>query len=424
MPHQEMTSLYYGRDMQDVIFKPMNSLSRFSKDWVAHPLSMFNKTQMARLTVAQLELAERLTNRYNKPDWRFKTITARDGTVYKIDPHIVLRKSFCNLVHFKREMIDTTPKRNKRRRENLPKVLIVAPYSGHYATLLRDTVSAMLIDHDVYVTDWDNARDVPIYKGLFTLDTYIDYLLEFVKTLDTDLHVMAVCQPAVPVIALTALLASDNSSHQPKSVTLIGGPIDARRADTGMSQLSQKHSIEWFERVVVGYVPHYYPGALRRVVPGFIMLAGFMYLNLDKHVLAPQEFFNHLIQGDAESAHVHRAFYDEYRSVLDLPADYFLDSVQAVFQEHLLPRGLMRWRDEMIDLKAIHKTALMTIEGGRDDISGVGPTYAAQDLCTNIPAQNRCHHLQPEVGHYGVFNGRRWRDIIQPKIADFIRAHQ
>lgn len=411
----EMTSMYYGRDIHDVMVSPLNALSKYSNQLFLQPLLLDTHTAQGKFASAHLEITERLTNRYEKPRWRITTITEKNGTISKIVPKIIMSKNFCNLVHFERE---TTP------RKNLPKVLIVAPYSGHYATLCRDTVATMLKDHDVYITDWDNARDIPIYKGRFSLDDYIGYLMDFVKPFQGNLHIIAVCQAAIPVMAMAALLASANSPDQPKTLTLMGGAIDARCTSTEMSELARRHSLEWFEQRVIGHVPYYYPGAFRRVVPGFAMLAGFLYLNLEKHVLAPHDFFNHLIVGDHSSAQAHKEFYDEYRSVLDLPADYFLDSIYATFKEHLLPRGLLKWKGEKVDLKAIHKSALMTIEGERDDISGVGPTFATHALCSRIPAENHRHLLQKGVGHYGVFNGRRWREEIQPKIAEFIAKYR
>lgn len=422
--HREMTSLYYGHDAREMILQPLNLLSRASQELFAHPMSPFQWSPLGKIASANFQIAERLTHRYAKPEWGIDQVTSSDDFVYRITPTTLLQKDFCNLVHFKRENMIADAGKGKRKPKDFPKLLIVAPYSGHYATLLRDTVRAMLVDHDVYITDWDNARDVPVYKGTFTLEEYIEYLMEFVQFINDDLHMIAVCQPAVPVLAMTALLAQAKSPHQPKSITLMGGPIDTRRAPTAINKLSKERPLEWFEKHIVGRVPYYYAGSFRRVIPGFIILAGFMNLNLERHAKAPRTLFNHLVKGDADSADSHMSFYDEYRSVLDLPADYYLDSVRTAFQEHLLPRGLMTWKGQRVDTKAIEKTALMTVEGERDDISGVGQTAAAHDICPNIPKNKKVHHLQAEVGHYGVFNGGRWRKFIAPRITAFIEKNR
>jgi poly(3-hydroxybutyrate) depolymerase len=417
--HKDATSLYYGRDMRDIVVKPIHTLSQLSEEIFSHPLSLLSYTSMGKVASANLALTARLTKRFSKPRWGIDTVTSKDGSVYKITPRTVLYKNFCQLLYLRREKIMDGKTRHGAP-EKVRKVLIIAPYSGHHATLLRDTVAKMLEEHEVYVTDWDNARDVPLYKGTFHLSHYIDYLMSFMRLLGSDLHVVAVCQAAVPALAAVALLSDDNSLFQPLSLTLIGGPIDTSKAQTPMVQLAQEKPIEWFEHSVVGQVPVYYQGAWRRVVPGFVILAGFMYPHFEKHMIASHEFFNHLILGDEESAKAHRTFYDEYRSVLDLPADYFLDTVKCIFRDNQMARGTLRWHGEKVNLKAIRKTALMTIEGGKDDISGVGPTRAAHDLCTRIPIKKRGHYLSRGVGHYGVFNGRRWRQHIYPRLASFI----
>ena len=300
-------------------------------------------------------------------------------------------------------------------------MLVVAPLSGHFATLLRDTARGLLAEHDVYITDWQDARQVPAGRGPFTLDDYIDTLLDFLERLGPDVHLVAVCQPSVPALAATALLAAAGKDT-PRSLVLMGGPIDTRVGVTKVNEFAGSHSRRWFERMLIQTVPPPYPGFGRRVYPGFMQLSGFMGMNLDRHVGAHLRMFEHLVAGDGESAEAHRRFYDEYLAVMDMPAEYFLETVERVFQEHHLPRGLFTHRDAPVDTAAIRDTALMTVEGERDDISGVGQTEAAHRLCPNVQAERRRHRLQAGVGHYGIFNGRRWRKEILPDVADFIRT--
>ena len=324
-------------------------------------------------------------------------------------------KPFCELINFKRALPVGDSK-------NDPKVLVVAPMSGHYATLLRGTVQAMLPEHDVYVTDWIDARDVPIYQGTFDLDDFIDYVIEFIEFLGPRTHVIAVCQPAVPVLAATALMASRDHPAQPASVTLMGGPIDTRRNPTVVNDLAATRPIEWFEQNVISMVPFPNAGMMRRVYPGFIQLTGFMTMNLDRHRKAHWDLFENLVKGDCDSVAQHRKFYDEYLAVMDLPAEFYLQTVQTAFQDHALPNGEMRHRGELVDCSAIRQTALMTVEGENDDICGLGQTQAAHDLCVNVPEDEHFHYVQPGVGHYGVFNGTRWRTEIQPRIREMIRT--
>lgn len=423
--YHEMTNLYYQRDMRDFSVLPVNMISNLARIATTSPLSPYNHTQTGRAFSASFEIAERITRRYRKPSFDINVSTSSTGRVYDIKEEVIDKKPFCRLIHFAREEIlsEFSGSKHQKKEKAFPKVLIATPYSGHYATLLRDTVSAMLKDHDVYITDWENARDVPLTEGAFTLEDYIQYLIDFVRFLGTDLHILAVCQPAVPVLAMTALMASHKDSHQPKSMTLMGGPIDTRKNPTKANKLAQEKPLEWFKRSVIARVPHYYTGAFRRVVPGFLMLSGFMSMNLERHISSQRELFNNLIVGDEDSAEAHRRFYDEYRSVLDLPADYYLDSVHLAFQTHALPKGEMTWRGELVDTKAIEKTALLTVEGERDDISGIGQTKAAHDITPNLSSDKKQHYEQKKVGHYGVFNGRRWREHIVPVITDFIQKH-
>jgi poly(3-hydroxybutyrate) depolymerase len=302
-------------------------------------------------------------------------------------------------------------------------VLIVAPMSGHYATLLRGTVEALLPNHDVYITDWADARMVPITEGRFDLDDYIDYVISILHFLGGDAHVIAVCQPSVPVLAAVARMEATEDPYVPHSMVLMGGPIDTRVNPTGVNKLAEARGMPWFRRNVITRVPFPHPGAMRDVYPGFLQLHGFVSMNLDRHIEAHRNLFHHLVQGDGDSAQKHREFYDEYLAVMDLAAEYYLQTVDTVFVRHALPKGNMRHRDEPVQLSAIRRVALMTVEGEHDDISGVGQTEAAHHLLDQLPDRLKAHWLQPGVGHYGVFNGSRFRSEIAPRIADFMLSH-
>jgi poly(3-hydroxybutyrate) depolymerase len=291
--------------------------------------------------------------------------------------------------------------------------------SGHYATLLRGTVEAFLPTHEVYITDWANARSVSLAAGGFDLDDYIDYLREMLALVGPGAHTIGVCQPAVPLIAAVALMEAENDASLPASMTLMGGPIDTRRSPTAVNLLAERRGVEWFRDNCLNVVPFPHTGFGRVVYPGFLQLSGFMAMNLDRHVSAHVDMFNNLVSGDGDSAEKHREFYDEYMAVMDLAAEYYMQTIETVFVEHSLPKGEMKHRGALVDLKAIRRCALMTVEGENDDISGVGQTYAAQELCSNIPADLKVHYLQKDVGHYGVFNGSRFRALIAPRIVDF-----
>ncbi len=323
---------------------------------------------------------------------------------------VALDKPFCRLVHF----------RQREARER--KVLVVAPLSGHHATLVRDTVRALLAEHDVWVSDWVDARRVPLSAGRFHLADYVDYVRDWITLLSPDLHIVSVCQPTVPVLAAVSLMASSREA-QPRTMTMMGGPIDARRSPTAVNNLAQKKPFSWFEQNLIHRVPPKYPGYMRRVYPGFLQHLGFVAMNPDRHVSAHWDYYRHLVEGDGDSAEAHRRFYDEYNAVLDLPAEYYLDTVKTVFQDFALPKGRMFVREERVRPQAIRGTALLTVEGERDDISGNGQTEAAHALCLNIPRERREHFLAPGVGHYGIFSGRRWRELIYPRVRDFIRRH-
>jgi poly(3-hydroxybutyrate) depolymerase len=375
-----------------------------------NPLVPASYTQFGRAVAAGAELLERTTRRFDKPEFGLST-TIVDGTPAVVSEVTVVAKPFCNLIRFERSV----------RRDDDPKVLLVAPMSGHHATLLRGTVEALLPEHDVYVTDWVDARKVPLARGGFGLDDYIDYVMSFLHHLGPEANVIAVCQPAVPVLAAVSLMAQSGDPDQPRSMVLMGGPIDTTAAPTVVTRLAETRPLSWFENNVISTVPIYYPGGLRQVYPGFVQLTGFMSMNLDRHVGEHLRLFQHLVRGDGESAEQHRKFYDEYLSVMDLPAEFYLETVGTVFLEHALPKGTLRWRGHLVEPQAIRRTALMTVEGELDDISAPGQTRAAHRLCSGLKAEQRVDYLQQGVGHYGIFNGRRWREKIMPRVRSFIR---
>ncbi len=378
------------------------------------PFNVFGMTPVGRNMAAGCEVFERMTKRYDKPEFRLPE-TRINNMAIPIEEETVLSKPFCDLLHFKRDTTSVGPRHD-------PKVLIVAPMSGHYATLLRGTVEAMLPDHDTYITDWADARDVPLAEGEFSLNTFIDYVIEFVQLLGPNVHVIAVCQPAVPVLAATAVMAADDLPNQPASLTLMGGPIDTRRNPTVVNNLAEDRPIEWFENNVISTVPFPNAGMMRRVYPGFVQLTGFMTMNLDRHREAHVDLFSNLVKGDCDSVEQHKKFYDEYLAVMDLSAEFYLQTVEEAFKNHTLPDGRMRHDNKPVNCAKISKTALMTIEGEHDDVCGLGQTEAAHDLTPNIPDDEHYHYVQPGVGHYGIFNGRRWRTEIQPRIREMIRT--
>jgi len=394
---------------------PARFVARAAQHIISHPLNLASYTTYGRAAAAAFELFERSTRRYKKPSFGITAIGGarqEDGVTEKV----IATLPFCRLLHFERD--------GAQKSAPLPKVLVVAPMSGHHASLLRGTVEALLADHAVYVTDWLDARMVPLAKGGFGLADYIDYILDFMRMLGPDLHVLAVCQPSPPVLAAVALLAAGKERAQPLSMTLMGGPVDTRINPTAVNRFATRYPLGWFERSLIHEVPPYYPGALRRVYPGLLQLSGFIAMNSERHFRSHLDFFNHLVDGDGDGAAQHRRFYDEYLSVMDLSADFYLQSLKEVFQDHSLPRGVFRHRGQRIDPAAIEKTALMTVEGALDDISGLGQTKAAHDLCRRIPSAKRRHHEQAGVGHYGIFNGSKWRAEIYPEVRAFIRAAQ
>ena len=403
--------LYHLHDLHYALMTPMRVGAELTMSLFKNPASPLSHFPMGKMVGASAELVHRMTRRYGKPEFGIHT-TMIEGKEVVINEVTAMTKPFCDLIHFERA---------KKRKD--PKLLIVAPLSGHYATLLRGTVEALVPNHDVYITDWKDARIVPLSDGTFGLEDYIQYVMDFIERLGPDVHVLAVCQPAVPVLAAVSLLAARNDKNQPLSMTLMGGPIDARKADTEVTKLAAERPLSWFEQNVVATVPPYYPGAFRRVYPGFIQLTGFMQMNLDRHIGEHIKLYEHLITGDGDSAEAHRKFYDEYLAVIDLPAKFYLETVEEVFQKFSLPKEEMMFKGERVQPSLIKKTALLAVEGEMDDISAVGQTKAAMDICSGLNEDQKEYYLQEDVGHYGIFNGRRWRSYIMPRVRDFIRKH-
>lgn len=403
--------LYHLREMQHAGMTPLNIMAEAGKAFYRNPLLPFNYTHAGRQAAAASELLERITRQYGKPSFGLNA-TQVNGKHVAVQEEILDERSFCRLIHFAR---DTKVKS--------PKLLIVAPMSGHHATLLRGTVEALLPFADVYITDWLDAREVPVSAGKFDLEDYIAYTMDYMRMLGPDLHVMAVCQPSVPVFAATALMNEAKDPLSPRSMILIGGPIDTREAPTKVNLSAKDHSLDWFASHVIARVPFNHPGFMRQVYPGFVQLMSFMSLNLDRHIESHLQFFDHLVEGDGEGAAAHKKFYDEYLSVIDLPAEFYLQCIDVVFQRHLLPKGQLIYRDRKVHPAAVTQTALLCLEGELDDISGVGQTRAAMDITTNLPSSKKKYHLEKNVGHYGIFNGRKYRANVVPIIVDFMKEH-
>jgi len=409
--------LYQLHEMNRTLLNPLIQWAEASSKLFTNPVSPFAHTPFAQRIAAGYELVYRLGKDYEKPQFGITTAEV-NGQSVTISEEVVMEKPFCKLLHFRKNLgakaSSSLP---------LPKVLLVAPLSGHHATLLRDTVRGLLNNHDVYITDWTDARMVPLEKGAFHLHDYIYYVQDFIRFLGADLNVISVCQPTVPVLAAISLLASDNEPNLPKTMVMMGGPIDPRKSPTQVNDLATDKPHSWFENTVIYGVPPNYPGYGRQVYPGFLQHAGFVAMNPRRHAESHWEFYLHLRRGDNESAEEHRKFYDEYNAVLDMPAEYYLETIKTVFQDFALPKGTWKVEGKPVRPQDIKTVALLTIEGELDDISGSGQTSAAHDLCSQIPAQKKQHFTAPKCGHYGIFSGRRWREIIAPKIGEFIRAH-
>ena len=411
--------LYHLHEFQRSLLSPLVYFAEAgAKMWNAKG-GLLSQVPGAQRIAAGYELFYRLGKDYEKPEFGIRSIKAHGHEVPVVE-YRALAKPFCNLIRFKRFSDDP---RTVEDLKDDPVVLVVAPLSGHHATLLRDTVRTLLQDHKVYITDWVDARMVPVSEGAFRLDDYVAYIQEFIRHIGAkNLHVISVCQPTVPVLAAISLLASAGETT-PRSMTMMGGPIDTRRSPTQVNDLATTKPLSWFQTNVIHDVPPNYPGHGRRVYPGFLQHAGFIAMNPSRHLSSHWDFYEDLLKGDLDDAESHRKFYDEYNAVLDMPAEYYLDTITTVFQQHLLPRGLWDIGGERVRPADISTTALFTIEGELDDISGLGQTEAAQGLCTGIATADKRHLTVKGAGHYGIFSGRRWRDVVYPDVRDFIAAH-
>ncbi len=419
--------LYQIYETQRSLMEPFADFAQAASKLYSNPLSPFSQAPFAQRMSAGYDLLYRLGKDYEKPAFGITTVDV-DGVAVAIHERVEVDKPFCELRRFKRFSDDPA---TLAALKGQPVVLIVAPLSGHYATLLRDTVRTMLKDHKVYITDWKNARLVPLADGEFHLDDYVNYVQEFIRHLQGiygHCHVVSVCQPTVPVLAAVSLMASRGEAT-PLTMTMMGGPIDARKSPTAVNNLATQRSFEWFENNVIYRVPDNFPGAGRRVYPGFLQHTGFVAMNPDRHASSHYDYFKNLIKGDDASAEAHRKFYDEYNAVLDMDADYYLETIRTVFQEYNLVHGTWDVRSpegelERVRPQDIKTSALLTVEGELDDISGSGQTRAAHDLCTGIQGSEQ-HHLEVKgAGHYGIFSGRRWREVVYPQVRDFIRNHE
>ncbi|MBU2605531.1 MAG: polyhydroxyalkanoate depolymerase [Alphaproteobacteria bacterium] len=412
--------LYSLVEMNRVAMAPMRLAAKAGRAALLSPLNPLGKTEYGKSLAAFADVFESSTRYYGKPEWRIDTVRVNSASI-PVTPTVAWRSPWCTLLHFKKDP-DQLAAVRKPGSPPLPRMLIVAPLSGHYASLLRGTVEAFLPHHDVYITDWSDARMAPVWQGRFDLDDYIDHIRKMLTQIGGGAHVLGVCQPGPPVLAALSMMAEDDDPARPASMTFMGSPIDARRSPTVPNELAEERSFAWFEENMIHTVPGPYPGVMRRVYPGFVQLASFMNMNWGRHVDAQWKFFNHLVEGDGDGSDKHREFYDEYLSVLDLTEEFYLQTIQRVFQEHHLARGIYKYRGtRLVKPQAIRDIALMTVEGELDDISGIGQTQAAHDLCTNIPEAIKADYVQPGVGHYGVFNGARFRTEIVPRVTQFTR---
>ncbi|MBJ7309672.1 polyhydroxyalkanoate depolymerase [Rugamonas sp. CCM 8940] len=409
--------LYQLHEMQRSLLTPLMQWADASSKMFTNPVSPLAHTPFAQRIAAGYELMYRLGKDYEKPAFEIDSVLVKDRSVGIIE-QVEVTKPFCRLLHFRKDLSDKEIRALKQ-----PKVLLVAPLSGHHSTLLRDTVRALLAEHDVYITDWTDARMVPLAEGAFHLDDYIYYVQDFIRLLAPDLHVISVCQPTVPVLAAISLMATAKDPKLPKTMTMMGGPIDPRKSPTQVNNLATEKKFSWFENTVIYAVPPNYPAFGRKVYPGFLQHAGFIAMNPGRHAQSHREFYMHLVAGDDEPADGHRKFYDEYNAVLDMPAEYYLDTIKTVFQEFSLPKGTWQVGGQLVRPQDITTVALFTVEGELDDISGAGQTQAAHELCSGIPAAMQQDFVAPQAGHYGIFSGRRWREVICPKIGEFIRKH-
>ncbi|MEO5694233.1 MAG: polyhydroxyalkanoate depolymerase [Usitatibacter sp.] len=405
-----MDALYQIYDWQRAALEPWRVFARAGNEIYGHPDSPLSYLPGSRNVAAAFDLMTRITQDYERRAFGIKSVHCGKKT-YEVKETYDLEKPFCRLLHFRKVGAPAQPR-----------VVVFAPLSGHFATLCRDTVKTLLVDHDVWITDWVDAKEVALSVGPFSFDDYVAYVREFLGFLGRDTHAISVCQPTVPVLAAVSLMSAAGEAI-PRSLTMMGGPIDSRRSPTEVNNFATKNPLSWFEGKVIQRVPMRHPGFMRRVYPGFLQFAGFVAMNPDRHMESHLQYYQHLVAGDGSSADSHRRFYDEYNAVMDLPAEYYLETVERVFQKHLLPQGKMVVAGERVRPEAIKGSALFTIEGELDDISGNGQTQAAQVLCKGIPARDRQHFLARGVGHYGIFSGRKYREMIYPRIKAFIAKH-
>lgn len=403
--------LYNAYEFQRNLMSAASSWADFQGQWLRNPLNPFSYNNFAPIMASGLDVFAHASASRGKPAFGFTEVEV-NGEKVPVTEEIILRKPFGQLKRFRRRGVT-----------GQPKLLIVAPMSGHYATLLRGTVERLMGSHDVYITDWRDAKMVPLDEGSFDLDDYIDYLIEFLEKIGPGTHMLAVCQPSVPAFAATALMSADGNSCRPATLTMMGGPIDTREAPTAVNTVATQRPLAWFEQNVIHTVPVFYPGSGRKVYPGFLQLSGFMAMNLENHLASHWGMFRHLVEGDEESADATKAFYDEYRSVCDLAEEFYLQTIDAVFQRHALPKGELMHRGRPVDPVAITDVGLLAIEGERDDISGLGQTKAALKLATALPDDHKKYMMAEKVGHYGIFNGRRWRQEIAPVVVDWIAKY-
>jgi len=407
--------LYQIYEAQRALMAPFSEFASASAKLYQHPLSLFSHTPLAQRVSAAFDLMHRLAKDYEKPEFGINVVEV-NGVEVAVQQKVAIEKPFCRLLRFKR-FTDETEALTAMKEQ--PDVLVVAPLSGHHATLLRDTVKSLLQDHKVFITDWTDARTVPEEVGPFHLDDYVEYVQEFIRHIGPNVHVISVCQPTVPVLAAVSLMAS-RGEPTPRTMTMMGGPIDARKGPTAVNHLAVNKSHSWFENNVIFRVPQNFAGAGRRVYPGFLQYSGFVAMNPERHATSHYDYFQDLIRGDGESADSHREFYDEYNAVIDLPAEYYLDTIRTVFQDFALVKGTWVVKGEPVRPQDITGTALLTIEGELDDITGGGQTRAAHDLCEGIPKSRQFHYDVIGAGHYGIFSGRRWREKVYPEVKNFI----
>ncbi len=408
----DQTLLYTAHELNRAWLTGASAWASAGVEMLGHPMMPMDPFGIASMLSSALEVFAHAAAPRGKPAFDIEAVTV-DGKSYPVTEAIVVHRAFGNLLRFSHTGLP----------EGAPKLLIVAPMSGHFATLLRGTLARMLERAEVFITDWHDAREVPLAAGKFTLDDYIDELIRFLEHIGPDAHMMAVCQPSVPALAATALMNADRHACRPLTLTMMGGPVDTREAPTSVNDVATQRAHSWFKNNVIATVPLSYPGGGRKVYPGFLQLAGFMAMNLQSHLQSHYQMYQHLVEGDGESADATKAFYDEYRSTCDLHADYYLQTIDHVFQQHSLPRGLFFHGDRKVDIGAITDTALLAIEGENDDISGIGQTRAALKLATGLSESRKQYYLAAEVGHYGIFNGSKWRGKIAPVVEAWMQKH-